>query len=104
MLDHLRAKNPPANLVPVLAEATLTGLGDGIADVCCLAFILHEIKEPGKLIAEAGRLLKPGGRLVIVEWRADLASFGPPPHRRISREAAAKLLGEAGLTFEGYRD
>ncbi len=104
MLEHIRAKEPPPNLELVRADVTATGLPDAIADVCLLAFILHEIKEPGRLIAEASRLLKPGGRTVIVEWRAELDSPGPTRRKRISRELLVKLFEQAGITFREYRE
>ncbi len=66
-MEHIRAKNPPPNLELVLADVNRTGLPDAIADICLLASILHEVGEPGRLMAEAARLLKPGGRAVVVD-------------------------------------
>jgi ubiquinone/menaquinone biosynthesis C-methylase UbiE len=104
MLERIRAKGPPPNLELVKADVTGTGLPDAIADVCLLAFILHEIAEPARLVAEAARLLKPGGRAVVVEWRADIDSPGPPRRKRISREHLERLFVPAGITFLDYRE
>jgi ubiquinone/menaquinone biosynthesis C-methylase UbiE len=104
MMEHIRAKNPPPNLVPVLADVASTGLPDAIADICLLASILHEVGEPGRLVAEAARLLKPGGRAVVVDWRAELDSPGPPRHKRISREQLRRFFGQAGINFISYRE
>ena len=102
MLGYIKAKNPPPNLVLVNNDVGQTGLNSHIADVCLLAFILHEVKEPVKLIAEAFRLLKSDGKLVIVEWKADLDAPGPPRKRRISKEQIELMLDQIGLTLESY--
>jgi ubiquinone/menaquinone biosynthesis C-methylase UbiE len=102
MLEHIRGKNPPPNLELVLADVSRTGLPDAIADVCLMAFILHEIGEPAGLVAEAARLLKPGGRMVVVDWRAELDSPGPPRRKRISRELLERFFGQASVTFLSY--
>ena len=73
-----------------------------IADICLLAFILHEVKKPEYLIAEASRLLKPGGKIIIVEWRADLNSPGPPHQKRISNEQIKQLSEKVGLAMVSH--
>jgi ubiquinone/menaquinone biosynthesis C-methylase UbiE len=104
MLGHIRAKNPPNNLTLFHADVGSTGLDDGIADICLLAFILHEVKEPGNVVAEAFRLLKAAGRLVVVEWKADLDTPGPPRKVRISHEQITRLFTQIGLTSPRYLD
>ena len=104
MQARIQKKNPPPNLILLPDDVVRTGLNSQIADICLLAFILHEIKEHGNLIAEAFRLLKSNGRLVIVEWKADLDSPGPPRKIRISQEQIVQLLGQNGLTLASYID
>jgi ubiquinone/menaquinone biosynthesis C-methylase UbiE len=96
MLDFLRTKAPPPNLVLVQGDVTGTGLPAGIADLCLVAFVLHEINEPARILDESFRLLKPGGKAVIVEWRME-SDKGPPSAIRISPEKADELLKEAGF-------
>jgi len=95
MFTHIRAKNPPSNLILINSDVNKTGLSDGIADICLLAFILHEVKTPDHLITETHRLLKPGGRIVIVEWKEDLDSPGPPRRVRISNEKNKAITGKS---------
>ncbi|MFC1942750.1 class I SAM-dependent methyltransferase [Chloroflexota bacterium] len=102
MLAHIRLKKPPQNLVLVNSDATRTGLNDRIADICLLAFILHEVKQPGNLITEASRLLKPDGKLVVVEWKADMDSLGPPRKNRISQEQIKLLFEQVSLIQASY--
>ncbi len=101
MLGYLRARKPPPNLKPLQADARRTGLPGGIADFCLLAFLLHEVDDHAGLMSEAHRLLKPGGRVLMVEWRAEMDSPGPPRRLRLSREKVEALFSEAGFT--GFR-
>jgi len=104
MQDYIRSKNPPPNLIFVHNDVRRTGLDDGIADFCLLASILHEVDQPADLLAEAFRLLKPGGRILDLDWKAELDSPGPPQRRRLSREKVEKLLGQAGFINADYSD
>lgn len=102
MLDHLRARRPPGNLKTVHADAGATGLESGIADYCLMAFILHEVRQPERLAAEALRLLKAGGGAMVVEWRSELESPGPPQRIRLSEARMTALLTEAGFVDFSY--
>jgi ubiquinone/menaquinone biosynthesis C-methylase UbiE len=104
MLERIRAKNPPPNLILVHGDVSQTGLDNEIADFCLLASILHEVEQPANLLAEAFRLLKPDGRILIVDWKADLASPGPPQSRRLSREKVEQLFKQVNLRNFEYLD
>ena len=43
---------------------------DGELDVAVLMLVLHFALEPDRALAEAGRALKPGGRLVVLDMRS----------------------------------
>ena len=45
-------------------------LRDGEVDCAVICLALHHLPDPGRGIAEAARILKPGGALVVVEWSA----------------------------------
>jgi ArsR family transcriptional regulator len=42
-------------------------LADGEVDVALLFLVLHYAPEPAKVIAEAVRVLRPGGRLLVLD-------------------------------------
>jgi ubiquinone/menaquinone biosynthesis C-methylase UbiE len=104
MLEHIQQKKPPPNLTLVQRDVGRTGLDSQIADLCLLAFILHEVKVPSYIMGEAFRLLKPEGKVLVVEWKADLDSPGPPRKRRITKEQVEQLFRQAGLSSIEYID
>jgi ubiquinone/menaquinone biosynthesis C-methylase UbiE len=81
-----------------------TGLDNRIADLCLLSFILHEGRSPEKVIQEVFRLLKSGGEILIVEWKAELDSPGPPRTKRIPSEFLEQMLQNTGFSQFSYID
>jgi ArsR family transcriptional regulator len=45
-------------------------LGDGEVDLAVLSLVLHYVVDPVEALAEAHRVLRPGGRVLVVEMRA----------------------------------
>ncbi len=76
-------------------------LEDNSQDVVLCANILHQVDEAAAIIGEAFRVLKPGGRLIVIDWREN-TPFGPP--QKISENNIRKLTEEAGLAFEENPD
>ncbi len=99
MLEHLRGKlhDEPVALVGGSADATT--LASASVDLVFLANVWHEIDDRPAALAEAKRILRPGGRVVIVDWSpaADPDQPGPPPDHRVSAADAASALRAAGL-------
>jgi len=59
---------------------------NGCADLVVIHQVLHYLADPGLAIFEAARTLKPGGRLVMVD-------FAPHAHEFLREEHAHRRLG-----------
>jgi ubiquinone/menaquinone biosynthesis C-methylase UbiE/DNA-binding transcriptional ArsR family regulator len=84
----------------------LLPLEDGSLDVAILFLVAHFITDPARAMQEVRRVLKPGGRLLIVDLlphdREDLAAQG---HiwQGFSEEQITSWLSSAGFTHSRYR-
>lgn len=70
-------------------------LADGGADVAILHHVLHFAQQPGAAIAEAARVLSPGGRLLI-------ADFAPHDREELRTQDAHTRLGFSDAQIEGW--
>lgn len=113
-LESVQARAEGAGLKNVhVVRADLEVLGgtkipDNSQDVCLLKNILFQSKKQGDIIAEAARITKPGGRVVVIDWKKGAGGFGPPDEIRTDEEAvrsmgqAAGLRPESGLSADNF--
>ncbi len=101
MLDRLRTRLAEAGVTNVQCfegEASSTGLPSGCANMVFMANVWHEFDDHAAVLAEARRLLLPGGRVAILDWRPDAEpDHGPPIAHRIALSAAKISLEGAGF-------
>ena len=88
-----------SNVAPVLGTATSPGLRPGSTDLTLVVDSYHEFSHPAEMLAAIFEATRPGGRLVLVEYRAEDPEV---PIRRLHKmtEAQARLEVEtAGFRF-----
>jgi len=109
------------NIEPVVADITRRiPLPDSTIDVCILANVLHGFVENNETLSamnEILRVLKPGGRLTVVEFklpsyykgltiknlirRMKVYFVGPPLNVRLTPERTEEILAQFGIV-RGY--
>lgn len=72
------------------------GLPEQSTDLAIMSGLLHQLKNKTNALREAYRLLKTGGRLLLVEWTKD-SPLGPAQSERLEEEGVRKLLEESGF-------
>lgn len=70
---------------------------EGSCDAVIMASVLHEVQNRAVLLQNAYKILKTGGLLLAVEWKADLTIFGPPLDKRIPEQDLEQELAKIGL-------
>lgn len=86
MLEAARTR-APANVELREGQLEQLPLADGEVDCALLFLVLHYVVEPGVALQEAARVLKPGGRVLVVDMM---------PH---DREEMREEMGHLWLGF-----
>ena len=84
------------NIYPVIADiSTHIPLDNMGVDICLIVTVLHDLvrdKTYQGTLQELTRILKPGGKLAIVEFKKIYGPPGPPIGIRLSPEDVEELL------------
>lgn len=80
-----------------LERAGGTKLKDGSMDAVILANALFQVEHKQELLKEILRVLKPGGRLLVVDWAGAYGGIGPDPAHVVSERHAEELFITGGF-------
>jgi len=84
-------------IVPVKAEESKVPLPDDFAGVVTMINLHHELADPDATYAEVYRLMKPGGQILVVDWRPGESPKGPPQEVRVPADDLVMFLERAGF-------
>lgn len=69
-------------------------------DGALLINIMFQSRKNEHILKEAYRLLKSGGKLLVVDWKVEPTPFGPPQDNRLSPQTIATLAKKIGFATE----
>jgi len=99
LINKRIAKRKLANVVPILGTQDDPRLPLEAIDLALMVDVYHELSQPQLVLRHIKAALKPGGRLVLVEYRKEDPSIPIRPEHKMS-VAEAKLEVEAeGFTL-----
>jgi len=111
MLAYARMKLERAGLAQAQArhgDLYNVPLADAAADAVILHQVLHFLDDPAAAVAEAARVLKPGGKLLVVDFAPHGLEFlrEQSAHRRLGFASSQikRWLQAAGLKVDRQRD
>jgi len=86
------------DIIPVETEEYKVPLDDSIADLVFMINLHHELENPSLSLEEAFRILKPEGKIFVVDWKKKDMKEGPPSRIRCLPEKVQDQMENAGFT------
>ena len=100
MIRHLNRRIRDAgirNVVPVLSDPDNPLLPDAAVDRFVIVDTWHHIQDQPRYLLLLKRMLKPGGRVIHIDFKKQDLPVGPPPGMKIAREDLVKQMEAAGF-------
>jgi ubiquinone/menaquinone biosynthesis C-methylase UbiE len=94
---RMAAEGAPSNLETVLASTDDPRLPEGSMDTIFFCNVLHHIENRPAYYTKLARALKPGGRIVIVDFHKKPLPVGPPEAMKLSQEEVVSEFVRAGF-------
>ena len=87
------------NVTPVLSRGDDPHLPAGACDLVLIIDTYHHFPDGAAFLRRAAGALKPGGRLVGIDFQKRETPVGPPVEHRVAREEFLRDAGRAGLAL-----
>ena len=88
------------NIKPIRSTQTETRLPDGKVDLAIMVDVYHEATDPESLLQGLKKALKPGGRLVLVEFRGEDPEVPIKPEHKMTLAQVRRELEPQGFRFK----
>lgn len=89
-----------SNIITIWSNLEKVGAANvprGTIDMCFIVNTLYQSDQHREILIETASLLKPSGKIVIIDWDKNIGSGGPLEHQRASKEELKKLASELSL-------
>jgi ubiquinone/menaquinone biosynthesis C-methylase UbiE len=92
------------NFFPMLFDGRKIEIPDAEIDVVISINYWHRLERSQEVSAEVQRILKPGGRLVVIDWHDGDVELAPAVEKRLDRGRLLREMEAAGwlLTTESH--
>ncbi len=100
MLEEVKKRMSAADISNITAIKTSEydlKLPEKSVTFALLVNVLHEIEDKAQFVTEVRRILKPEGKIAIIEWEKENMEMGPPKDHRIGKDETESLLKSAGI-------
>jgi SAM-dependent methyltransferase len=100
LLTELSHKPEFKNIVPIQGDADNLNLPPASIDLAVLVDVYHELAFPYEVMRSLIRALKPGGRVVLVEYRGEDPAVPIKPLHKMSEAQIHREMSVLRLTWE----
>jgi arsenite methyltransferase len=103
-LLEIAMNNAPANLKAVHATPSDPKLEASSVDTIFICDVWHHVESRGEYLGKLKRALKPGGRIVVIDFHKKPLPVGPPPEMKIEQSELIAEFAKAGLKVARRHD
>ncbi len=99
-LQHEAKQAALSNVHPIWGDIEAkngSSLKEESVDFVIFSNILFQLDDKQGAIAEAARVLKSGGRALLIDWTESFGGMGPAPHHVFGPDAARALFEQKGF-------
>jgi precorrin-6B methylase 2 len=100
MLTAMAKKANITNIKPVLSTVDNVKLPDASVDVAIMVDVYHELEFPFEVMESIVRALKPGGKVVFVEYRAEDPKVPIKALHKMTEAQVRKEASQHALNYE----
>lgn len=104
IIEDRKASGAPSNVETILGNERDTGLPEGVADLILLVDAYHEFSHPREMGEAMVRALKPGSRMVLIEYRGEDPSIPIKPLHKMTEKQVIAEMRALGLEWERTED
>jgi ubiquinone/menaquinone biosynthesis C-methylase UbiE len=89
------------NIYSIRHDMELPGadIKENSCDAVILAGILHLSKLQQNVLKETYRVLKSGGKVIVIEWKKEKLPFGPNINNRLAPHQVNDIFSKSGFRF-----
>lgn len=101
MVTEMRSNLPEySRITPHLMIDNKLPVSDEYADIVWMINLFHELKKPNLLLKEIKRVLKPNGKLLIIDWakKQEACESGPPLDHRVDESTITSFMVDADFS------
>jgi len=99
VVDKTAKEKKITNVESILSTVEDPKLPEGKVDVALMVDAYHEFDHPREMMDGIAKGLKPGGRVILVEYRAEDPNVMILPHHKMTIDQAKKEMAAVGLDF-----
>lgn len=99
IMNFLKKENNVTNVEPILGSVTDPNLPDESVDLALMVDAYHEFEYPREVMEGVVRSLKPGGRVVLVEYRRENPFIPIKALHKMTQNQARKEMKAVGLQW-----
>jgi ubiquinone/menaquinone biosynthesis C-methylase UbiE len=104
LLEKTLARAKLTNVTPVLGAIDDPKLPGGSLDLVIMVDVYHEFSEPQRMLQRIREALKPGGRLVLLEYRAEDPDVPILPDHKMTKAQVRLEVEHEGFTQQRVYD